>query len=104
MTDIEEIAILKDQIEELDKQNGELKFQNADLGYYVKTLKEDNEKLKKELKNYANVINQLMGTQLTDTEEVGRLIEIAQYGKWGELWLDIKQQIKTEIAEAFTLK
>lgn len=41
MTDIEEIAILKDQIEELDKQNGELKFKNADLGYYVKTLKEN---------------------------------------------------------------
>lgn len=43
------------------------------------------DELKAELNNYANVINQLMSTQLTDTEEVGRLIEIAQYKNWSEL-------------------
>ena len=46
-------------------------------------------KNKKELesiiKNYQKVINELMGTQLTDTEEVGRLINIAHYQKWEEL-------------------
>lgn len=43
------------------------------------------EELKAELKNYAKVINELMGTQLTDTDEIGRLIEIAQFRNWSEL-------------------
>lgn len=41
--------------------------------------------LKAELQHYADVINRLMGTQLTDTFEIGRLIAIAQYGNWSEL-------------------
>lgn len=38
------------------------------------------------IKNYQKVINELMGTQLTDTEEVSRLINIAYYQKWEELY------------------
>lgn len=47
--------------------------------------RKENAGLKAELQNYADVINQLMGTEFTDTEEIGRLIAIAQYRNWGEL-------------------
>ena len=51
----------------------------------LKKLEKDNTELKAELQNYADVINRLMGTQLTDTFEIGRLIEIARYRNWEEL-------------------
>lgn len=55
------------------------------IKYVLAEGRKENDELKAELQNYADVINRLMGTQLTDAEEIGRLIAIAQYGNWSEL-------------------
>lgn len=46
---------------------------------------ENKKELESTIKNYQEVIKELMGTQLTDTKEVSRLINIAYYQKWEEL-------------------
>lgn len=52
---------------------------------YLDGLAEGRKELEFIIKNYQKVINELMGTQLTNTEEVSRLINIAHYQKWEEL-------------------
>lgn len=83
---------LTEKVTNLEKENAELKEKHESnkraLKLIIKKgveLEKENAELKAELQHYADVINRLMGTQLTDTEEIGRLIAIAQYGNWSEL-------------------
>jgi len=80
-----EIEALTDLLNRSNLRLAEEQIKNEELKKSVTEKNSEIEELKEELKNYAKVINELMGIRLDDTEEVGRLIEIAQYRNWSEL-------------------
>jgi len=65
--------------EELKKAYDELNdFDNSQAKKLLIEVKD----LKERIGHYKDIINRLMGTPLTDTNEIGRLIEMAQYENW----------------------